>query len=108
MAEPGGGRLDTNRVVFPIQTSSHSKPGGSLGGANELQDGFVAFQWMSFPVPADLAKEAAFDRVVFGGASGIVGYGDGEAKAVGQMLLELVLPGAASGGIAASGVSQNQ
>lgn len=55
-AESGGGGLDADRVVFPIQTSSHDQSGGGGGGANELQDGLVAFQWFTFPVPADLAQ----------------------------------------------------
>src|SRR5262249_5735273 len=82
--------------------------GGSRSTADQAEDLVVIGEWLSRPVPADLAEQAALDGVVLGCAGGIMGHGNGEAQPVAEVLLQLVFPGAAGGGIAATGVGQNQ
>jgi hypothetical protein len=57
---------------------------------------------------ADLTEQTALNWIVLGGSGGIVGNGNDKAEFIAEALLDLVLPGAACGGIAAAGVGQNQ
>src|SRR5580704_16141261 len=95
-------------IVFAIQPGSHFQAGGSLGGADELQNLLVAAQRLPCPVVADLTEQTAFDGVIFGCASGIVGDRNGKTESIAKLLLEAILPGAACGRVASPGVSQDQ
>src|SRR5467141_2598574 len=48
------------------------------------------------------------DGVPFGSSGWIVGHGDGQGERVGQLRLELGLPGIAAIAVAAAGIGQNE
>jgi hypothetical protein len=108
LLQPFGRGLDLERVVFPVQIGSNFEPGDCGGLADELEGLVVAGERLSGPVLADLTEQAALDGVVLGGAGGIVGNGDGQSEIIAEALLDLILPGATCGGIAAPGVGQDQ
>jgi len=94
--------------VFGVQVGTDSEPGGGGRGANQVEGLGVVGERLGRPILGDLAEEAAFDGVVLGGPGGIVGHGDGESQLVTEKPLELVLPGAPRGGVAAAGIGQDQ
>ena len=94
--------------MLGVQVGADFEPGGRGGATDQAEDLVIVGERLSGPVPADLAEQAAFYRVVLGGAGGIVGHSNGEPQPVAEMLLELVFPGAAGGGITATGIGQNQ
>ena len=108
MPQPFGRGFDLERVVLPIQIGSDLEARSCGGFADELEGLVVAGERLSGPVLADLTEQAALNRVVLGGAGGIVGNGDGKSELIAEALLDLVLPGATCGGIAAPGVGQDQ
>ena len=104
MPQSVGRGLDLERVVLPVQIRSNHKPRRCGGFADELEGLVVAGERLSGPVLADLTEQAALNWVVLGGTGGIVGNGDGKSEFIAEVLLDLVLPGATCGGIAAPGV----
>jgi len=106
--QPLGRRFDLEWVVLRVQVRADSESRGSGGLADQAEDLVVVGERLGSPVLADLTEQAAFNRDVLGGAGGIVSHGDGESQSITEVLLELVLPSATRGGIAAAGVGQDQ
>jgi hypothetical protein len=104
---PGGGSA-IRLAQVPVIAGADFEPCAGGGPADQTQDLVVVGERLGGPVLADLTEQAAFNRVVLGGAGGIVGHGDGETQAITEVLLEVVFPGASRGGIAAAGVGQDQ
>ena len=102
------GRFYFQWILLRVQVGPDLEARGGGGAADQAEDLVVVGERLGGPVPADLAEHAAFNRVVLGGAGGVVGHGDGEPLSIAQVLLELVFPSATRGGIAATGVSQDQ
>ena len=101
-------RFDFEWILLGVQVGADLEPSGSGGLADQIEDLVVVGERLGGPVLADLTEQAAFNRVVLGSPGGIVGDGDGEPQAITEVLLELVLPSATRGGIAAAGVGQDQ
>jgi hypothetical protein len=68
----------------------------------------IAVQRLGCPVPADLAEQTVLDGIPFGGAGRVMRNGDGESQAIAPLPLNLVLPGATPGAIAAAGIGQDR
>ena len=56
-------------------------------GVQVIQDDLHGFKWHAGPVFGDFAEQAVFDRIPFGGSTGIVCNGDGEMKWIYKVLL---------------------
>ena len=78
------------------------------GGASVVENLLVGIEWFAGPVPRDLGEEAMLDRIPLGSARRVMSHRDGERKGVGQLGLDLGLPGITSAAVAAAGVGQNQ
>ena len=75
-------RLDSSWVIAAVQIGFDFESSTGGCGPDELQDSFVAYQRFGGPVPTDLAEQSSLDWIVFGGASRIVGHGNGKPEAV--------------------------
>ena|SRR5215471_21429056 len=101
------GRFDFEGILVGVQVGADFESSTGGGAADQTEDLVVVGARLSGPVLADLAEQAAFNRVVLGSPGGIVGHGDGESQAITETLLKLVFPGATGGGIAAASVGQD-
>ena len=86
---------------------AHAQSGGGACGAQVFQDGLVAVQGAARPVLADLAEQAVFDGIPLRRGRRVVGHGHAQAMPVAEAVLQVVLPGARRGTIAAAAVGQD-
>src|ERR1019366_5069783 len=105
---PLGRRFDFEWILLRVQVGTDSESCGGCGAADQAEDLVIVGERLSGPVLADWAEQAAVNRVVLGGAGGIVGHGDGKPQSIAEVLLELVLPSPTRGGMAAAGVGQDR
>ena len=98
----------TNGILPRIQTCCDPQTRRTPGGTDELEDLLVAHQRLAGPVVGNAAEQSALNGIVFGGTRGVMSDGYGESVSVAQLLLELVLPGTACSGVAASRVRQDE
>jgi hypothetical protein len=82
--------LDLERVVPPVQVRPNFEPRCGGGVADELEGRVVAGEGLGSPVLADLTEQTALNRVVLGGAGGIVCNGDAKAEIIAEVLLNLI------------------
>jgi hypothetical protein len=95
-------------IVSTVEVSGHRQAGLSSGGANEVEDLLVTFEWFAGPVLGDLGKQTVLNGVPFGSASRVVGNSESQTKRIGQLRLKFCFPGAATIAIAAACVTQNE
>jgi hypothetical protein len=100
-------RFEAAGIVSAIEIGGDPKSGLGLGGTGVVEDLVVGIQGLAGPVARDFGKEAMLDGIPFGGAGGIVGYGDGESETVNQLRLQFRFPGVAAATVAAAGIGQN-
>jgi hypothetical protein len=103
-----GSWLEAARIVAAVQVCSDGKADLSFCGSGIVEDLLVGVEWFTSPVSRHLRKKTMLDRVPFGSSGWIVGHGDRQCKRVGQLRLELGLPGIAAIAVAAAGISQNE
>jgi len=77
-------------------------------GADVLEHGLVAGEWLSGPVLRDLAEEPVLDGVPFGGSRGIVGDGDLKAEGIAELFLEGALPCGDAVSVATAAVGEDE
>jgi len=99
-------RFETAGIVSAIEIGGDPKSGLGLGGTGVVEDLVVGIQGFAGPVARDLGKESMLDGIPFGGAAGIVGYGDGESKTVNQLRLQFRFPSVAAATVAAAGMAR--
>ena len=98
--------LDASGVIVRVEPGGHHQAGTGGGGGNVVEDQIEGLQRAARPIAADLAEEAMFDRIPLGASSRIGGHGDGELVEIAEMVLEGVLPSAATVGIAAAAIGE--
>ena len=103
----GVGDLDAGLVGLAHEVGAHTQSGGGAGGAQVVQDGLVAVEGAARPVLADFAEQAVFDGVPLRRGGRVMGHGDAQAVAVAEAMLQVELPGARRGTVAAAAVGED-
>ena len=103
----GVGDLDAGLVGLPHEVGAHTQSGEGACGAQILQDGLVAVEGAARPVLADFAEQAVFDGVPLRRGGRVMGYGDAQAVAVAEAMLQVELPSARRGTVAAAAVGED-
>ncbi len=95
-------------IALVNELCSHGEAGCGRGGADRVERGLVGVEGSSRPVLADLAEQSMFDRVPLGCARRVVGDRHTEAVALGELLLQAMLPRPTTGPVAAAAVRQDR
>ena len=103
----GVGDLDAGLVGLPHEVGAHTQSGGGACGAQIFQDGLVAVEGAARPVLADFAEQAVFDGVPLRRGGRVMGHGDAQAVPVAEAMLQVELPGARRGTVAAAAVGED-
>jgi hypothetical protein len=100
--------FEAAKILSAVEISGDLKSSLGLGAARIVEDLLVGIQRFACPVARNFGEEAMPDGIPFGSTGGIVGYGYGQAKGVGQLRLELGFPGIAAATVGAAGIGQNE
>src|SRR2546426_1268112 len=90
-----------------VEHGLHAEPGPGLGGADEIDDGFIVHQWSAAPVQADEREEAMLDLVPLARPRRVVTDRDRHRDLIGERL-QAELPGAQFWAVAAAAVGADQ
>ena len=102
------GWFEAARVVTAVEVGGDGKAGLGPRGASVVEDLLVGIERLARPVPGDFREEAMLDRIPLGSTSRIVSDRHVEGKGVGQLGLDLGLPGVASAAVATAGIGEDQ
>ena len=75
--------FDFGGILLGVQSASDLEPGFGVGSRYQPSHGRVIHKGLTSAMLADLAKESVFDRVPFGGPSGIMADGYGQLVGIG-------------------------
>ena len=99
--------LHTGLVVSRVQLGLNSKTGRSTGGANEIDDCFIADERLALPVQTDEREHSVLDLVPLTGAWWIMTHGDDQAGLIRQ-LLQVIFPSTIPAAITSPAVGAQQ
>ena len=97
--------FDAFGIAALVDVASDGETGIGSSGADQLNNDLVADEQFAAPVLGDMGKEVVLDAVPFAGAGRQMGDGYNEAGFVGKAL-ELTLPEADAGAVAAAAISR--
>jgi len=80
------GNLDSFRVFLGVQLTLNGQPGFRRGVGNQVNNGFVAYEWPPAPVLSDVRKHSVLNGIPFAGTRRIMAYRDGEPGLISQFL----------------------
>ena len=78
--------LDPRRIGVGVQGRLHGQAGAGVGGADQLDDGFIARQRLTAPVLGDGGEQPMLDLVPFAGARREMAHRDRQAGLIGPAL----------------------
>jgi hypothetical protein len=88
------------------QLGGDDEAGFRRGGADEIESLVNVGEGLASPVSADLAEQTVLDGIPLGNAWRVMADGDGETQRNADGFLDRLFPGAATGAIASSAISQ--
>src|ERR1041385_4720324 len=91
-----------------VEVCRYGEPSSGAGVADEVEDFGVTVQWLGRPVLGDFGEQAVLDGIPLGSAGGVMSNGDGEPKAVAELVLKLGFPGAGTATVAAAGIGEDK
>jgi hypothetical protein len=101
-------RFEAAGIIPAIEIRGDPQSGLGLCGAGIVEDLLVGIQRFTGPIAGDFGKKAMLDRVPFGSAGGIGGYGYGENKGIGQLCLKLCFQAVTAAAVAAAGINEDE
>lgn len=99
---------DTRGVGGRHQVGPHRQTGLGRRVGNVVSHQIKGPQRTPRPGSADLAEQAMLNRVPFRGARGIMAHRDGQSQPICELHLELLLPDARAGAVAAAAIRFDQ
>ena len=99
---------DAGVVLLFDEAGVDDESGLRFRGADEVEHLVQIREGFSGPVPADFAKQAMLNRIPLGSPGRIVTDRDGKAGAIADLVLDSLLPGAATRAVASAPIGQDQ